>query len=345
MRIESSSVQLASQSFSLQTRTREQRLQVSVSGGSAGSSRPSGSPASAASSAGDISAASADDPVGRALKSAEHDPKLILIKLMIEYLTGRKVQVLELGDLQAPQGAGAAPSSTVSQPASGNPASVGVTYDRRETYDEVERSDFVAQGAVRTADGREIQFSASLSLAREYHVESSTSIRLGEAARTKDPLVINLSGVPAALTAGTFSFDINADGTPEQLPELAPGSAFLALDKNGDAAVDNGTELFGPTSGNGFQELAALDQDGNGWLDQADAAYSQLRVWSKDTQGNDVIMGLDQAGVGAISVASAPSRFSLKDAANQLLGQVRATGVYLSEAGNAGTIQQIDLAV
>lgn len=56
-------------------------------------------------------------------------------------------------------------------------------------------------------------------------------------------------------------------------------------------------------------------------------------------------MGLNQAGVGAIYVASAPTQLSLKDAANQLLGQVRATGVYLSEAGGAGTIQQIDLAV
>ena len=56
-------------------------------------------------------------------------------------------------------------------------------------------------------------------------------------------------------------------------------------------------------------------------------------------------MGLGQTGVGAIYAASATSQFSLKDAQNQGLGQALATGVYLSEAGNAGTIQQIDLAV
>jgi len=38
------------------------------------------------------------------------------------------------------------------------------------------------------------------------------------------------------------------------------------------------------------------------------------------------------------------SQFSLKDKENQLQGQVRQTGVWLAENGQAGALQQVDLA-
>jgi hypothetical protein len=39
------------------------------------------------------------------------------------------------------------------------------------------------------------------------------------------------------------------------------------------ATRTNGAELFGARSGDGFAELAALDGDGNGWIDEGDAAW------------------------------------------------------------------------
>ena len=50
-------------------------------------------------------------------------------------------------------------------------------------------------------------------------------------------------------------------------------------------------------------------------------------------------------GVGAISLNTTASPFELRNSANQSLGSVRSTGLYLMEDGSAGTIQQIDLTV
>jgi hypothetical protein len=56
-------------------------------------------------------------------------------------------------------------------------------------------------------------------------------------------------------------------------------------DRNGDGAIDHGRELSGATTGDGFAELAAYDEDGNGWIDENDSIYQHLRIWSKDAQG------------------------------------------------------------
>ena len=49
--------------------------------------------------------------------------------------------------------------------------------------------------------------------------------------------------------------------------------------------------------------------------------------------------------VGALYLGSAETPFALTDWGNARLGYVRASGVYLREDGNVGTMQQIDLAV
>ena len=127
---------------------------------------------------------------------------------------------------------------------------------------------------------------------------------------------------------------------------LREGSGFLALDKNGDGKINDGSELFGTRSGNGFADLAVYDEDGNGWIDENDEIFDKLRVWSKDKDGKDVLKTLKEADVGAIYLGSTNSQFSLTDKKdNEVLGAVRSTGIYLKEStGMAGTVQQVDLA-
>lgn len=105
----------------------------------------------------------------------------------------------------------------------------------------------------------------------------------------------------------------------------------------------NGSELFGPATGNGFNELAQYDSDHNGWIDESDAVYRQLKVWTKDAAGNDSLNSLASLGVGAISLHAIDTPFDIKTAANQLLGSIKASSVYLNEDGTAGSVQQIDL--
>jgi hypothetical protein len=160
-----------------------------------------------------------------------------------------------------------------------------------------------------------------------------------------DPLVINFGGRAAQLEGQCFAFDLDADGQAETLHELGGASGYLVIDRNGDGRINDGSELFGPGSGDGFADLAALDGDGNRWLDEADAAFSTLRVWQRDASGQDHLASLGERGVGALYLGSTATPFALTDGDNRRLGQVRASGLYLNEDGSAGTLQQIDLAV
>jgi hypothetical protein len=131
----------------------------------------------------------------------------------------------------------------------------------------------------------------------------------------------------------------------DQIAFVGPGSGFLALDKNSDGRINDGSELFGPTTGSGFGELAVYDQDKNGWIDENDSIYDRLRIWTRDANGQEQLLGLGQAGVGAIYLGNIDSPFLLKNADNQLQGQVKNTGIYLKEEGGVGTVQELDLVV
>lgn len=219
----------------------------------------------------------------------------------------------------------------------------GLDYQYHESHYEKEQTAFVSSGVVKTADGREIKFDLAYAMSREYSSQTDISIRAGDA--LVDPLVINFAVPTASLTAGKYAFDLDNDGDQEQISFVGQGSGFLALDKNGDGVVNNGSELFGPESGNGFADLAAYDADGNNWIDENDAIYSQLSIWTKDDNGNDRLLALGQTGVGAIYLGNVGTAFGYKDTANQLQGQLQRSGVFLHEDGRAGTVQQIDLAV
>lgn len=218
---------------------------------------------------------------------------------------------------------------------------------------ESESTTVCASGSVRTADGRCIDFDLEVAMQRQY--EADYQKKESGTWELKDPLVLNFPGKAAELADTRFDFDLDADGDKESVAGLGRGSAFLALDRNGDGAINDGRELFGALSGNGFADLKAYDTDGNNWIDEADAIYSQLRLWQpgadtaaagkagQEGQGAG-LQTLQEAGVGALWLGSVQSEFSLKDGDNQQQGQVRQTGVWLAENGEAGSLQQVDLA-
>ena len=122
-------------------------------------------------------------------EDADIDPRLALIKSIVEMMTGRRIEVMSTTDM--------ATGEAASQPAP-PPPDFGIEYDRTETRETFEASTFEASGTIRTADGKDINFSVGLSMSRSETETSSVSLRAGNAAVSKDPLVINFGGTAAS---------------------------------------------------------------------------------------------------------------------------------------------------
>ena len=95
---------------------------------------------------------------------ARASPELQLLKTMVEAMLGVKIKVISVHEVQP-----TVESADIPDPARARSAAGwGVEYDRHTTYDEQEHTHFSAQGEIRTADGRQIQFSLDLSMTRAY---------------------------------------------------------------------------------------------------------------------------------------------------------------------------------
>ena len=211
-------------------------------------------------------------------------------------------------------------------------------------YQETEDTSFSTVGTVRTSDGREIQFNVEVGMSRAFQEYYREDLEMASFTMC-DPLVINMDTDVAALDDQKFYFDIDADGQQDEIASLSAGSGYLALDKNEDGVIGDGSELFGTKSGNGFADLAEYDSDGNGWIDEADEIWDKLKIWCRDENGQDVLYKLGEKGVGAICLQSVATDFELKSSQNnQTLGAIRSSGIFLYENGNVGTIQHVDVA-
>lgn len=221
----------------------------------------------------------------------------------------------------------------------------GMSYQEVHYFEEQESTSFYSSGKVKTEDGREINFDVSVYMSRSFRQYSSVQIDYEQAAAV-DPLVINMGSDTASVREQKFLFDLDCDGTMDNISMLSEMSGYLAFDRNEDGTINDGSELFGTKSGDGFGELAVFDMDHNGWIDENDPIFNQLRIWTKDADGNDKLIGLGIAGVGAIYLGNIDTQYALNSAEdNRSNAQIRSTGIYLKENGGAGTIQHIDMTV
>ncbi len=267
--------------------------------------------------------------------------KILILMELLKALTGKEFNIKLLAPLQdTAQTSISLEVEEFSPPVRG----WGMSIDISEIYHEQEEMFFAAEGILSTADGREIDFKVELEVSREYRQESNLRIQIGDAPMA-DPLVINYADSDAGIDGSTFKFDLYGTGSELDLPYLAPGSGYLVLDRNENGKTDDGLELFGPATGDGFAELKALDEDNNGWLDAGDSAFDKLKIWIKTAGGKEQLLTLRQAGIGALYVEGLDIAFSYKDGQNQKVAANRATGIFIREDGSGGTIQQIDIKV
>jgi len=270
--------------------------------------------------------------------SDEEKAKLKLIKYLLEKLTGKKVRLLalELSEKDSPS------EVEGSQNQSQTRGSFGLVYESSQRYFESEKMTYSTTGTVKTKDGRTIDFTLSLRMERSFYFEESFQLRLGEA--LKDPLFLELDNLPPEFSVKEMKIDLDLDGVVDQLRKPSTNLGFLALDLNENGRIDNGTELFGPTTGNGFAELARYDADGNKWIDESDPIFAKLKVWFVDEEGREKLLSLKDANVGAIYLGFLPTKFSFYDG-QELFGRLVSSSFYLTEDGKPKAIHQIDLKV
>ncbi|TKB11610.1 hypothetical protein [Desulforhopalus sp. IMCC35007] len=197
------------------------------------------------------------------------------------------------------------------------------------------------EGTVQTESGQTISFNMGVQMQRQEVLVQSTG--LSRIIHGIDPIVLNFDANISMFDNTYFSFDLDGDGSCEEISGLADGCGFLALDRNGDGLITDGLELFGPTTGSGFTELAELDMDGNSWIDENDPIFDKLLVWLGAGGEGEQLVSLRQAGVGAISVTHAGTQFTLEGMDGQVQGVVRASGMFLMENGEPKSLLEIDI--
>lgn len=263
-----------------------------------------------------------------------------VIETIAKTLSGRKISVTSLYSKSAEERTTQQPQRN-RQPETQTDSIMKIS--RSYIHKEKESTSITSSGKIQTSDGTEISFKLFLEMQRGLTKEGQEQT-IGDARLLTDPIVINFSGRPPEISDSVFTFDIDSDGTDDKLHSLEQGNGFLALDRNMDGKINNGTELFGPSSGNGFGELSALDGNSDGWIDENDESYSKLVIWTKDKNGEDKLTDLKTAGLGAIYTGSTSSEFNMQDQEGNTQAVVRRAGIYVKETGEVQNIFQIDLA-
>ncbi len=280
--------------------------------------------------------------------SEKDKQKLEILKRLLEVLTGKKIEYKEpemdkkeMNKIKELEKNMSEAQETAENSEGVKRAGWGLIYKKSEISKEKEVVGFKSEGVIKTADGREIAFKINFNLKRESESGKSIEIKMGDA--LVDPLVINFNGNVSQLTSDKIEFDIDADGVKDFISFAGVGSGFLALDKNENGEIDDGNELFGPQSGNGFAELKEYDLDGNSWIDENDEIFSKLKVWTIGENGEKTLLSIAEAGVGAIYLGNSATKFNMINETGSLDGVMRRSGIFLKESGEAGLIQHIDL--
>lgn len=296
----------------------------------------------------DIDIEKKNDFIGRAERVESHEiyeiseedyQKVKMLEKILSYLTGKEVKFILPKRLQVNGKDGQVThlhngrqvESVDNQP----------FYRRRVEYKREQSMDFRASGVVKTADGREINF--DLKLQRSEKIQFREEMTLNRQGKVVDPLVINYNGNLTGLTRQKYAFDLDFDGAGDQISFLEKGSGYLAFDRNQNGKIDDGRELFGPQSGDGFRDFAVHDEDGNGFIDEGDSIFNKLRIWNKDENGNDVLFGLGEVGIGAIYLGNVATDYALGNGPMAEDGFIRSTGIFLREDGSTGTVHHVDL--
>jgi hypothetical protein len=152
-------------------------------------------------------------------------------------------------------------------------------------------------------------------------------------------------------------FDLDADGTPESVSWTRPDSddAFLAMDRNGNGRIDDGSELFGnrtPAADdaeamtlNGFEALRLLHGPSHGpstldqHIDRGDSAFARLLLW-RDANHNGLSEPEELTPAGAV-IAAIGTDYKQKKRVDRFGNQFRQQGRLTWTTGEESTVYDV----
>ncbi|MBK7764857.1 MAG: hypothetical protein IPI44_01390 [Sulfuritalea sp.] len=169
----------------------------------------------------------------------------------------------------------------------------------------------------------------------------------------RDPLILDLDGDGLETTginpAAPILFDHDGDGVKTATGWVRSDDALLVLDRNGNGAIDNGTELFGDATNrytggkaaDGFAALAQEDTNGDGKVDSLDARFANLRLWRDLNQD-----GISQAGELFTLASQGITALNVARTANATLlangNQIADLGGFVRGDGTGGTLGAVE---
>lgn len=220
-----------------------------------------------------------------------------------------------------------------------------IVFNTQEQYYQKQSVQFSSSVKIQTPT-QSFDMNLELSFSQEFYESRSTQIIIGDKSFI-DPLVINYDediNPFANISNLHFAFDLDSDGSTEMIPQLKLGAGFLSLDKNENGKIDNGSELFGPTTNDGFAELSLYDEDKNNWIDEKDSVFDKLKVYSFDENGKASLVSLIDRNVGAIYLGDIQSGFKYQSAMNQTDAIQKSNGIFIKEDGSGlGVVNSIDI--
>jgi hypothetical protein len=173
---------------------------------------------------------------------------------------------------------------------------------------------------------------------------------------------MNGDGVDVSGPKEGVSFALNAVGSKARVGwPWASDDAWLFLDRNANARVDNGSELFGNTTQlrgggfatHGYHALAELDENRDGWIDETDSVFALLMAWSDMNRNGLSDVGeltlIGDAGITRLGTAFKTSRrrdrwgnvFRYRGDVITVFGKRRSFDVFLSSECGAAELGEV----
>lgn len=273
-------------------------------------------------------------------------PKIALLKLLVEHLSGESIELAYSEYAYSGTNVSINPASLDEEKGEG-PDLVMIDGHQLERDQALQVTEFrsIEQQLGYQMRGEFVKGGERLSLSLDlskYYQHTEISSFQTTAGALIDPLVVQFGDKPIGEIKDSVSFNVNQDGVLDELPMFTGDVGYLVYDQNNNGKADNGTELFGPKTNNGFTELAEFDENNDGFIDQSDGIYSSLYIWQQ-RGNNQVWLTMEEAGVAAIHLNPVNTQYNFYDENHEVQARVSKTGFVISDDNTAKAAHQIDL--